>query len=179
MRVSRRVVALVLVISAVACTSPSKKSGGSEASPTTVVVPGTMPANGSATTSPLSPVPLGTKIATPVGNEVTVYDYVSPVPSGKLFEDAAAGNVYSAVNVEVCAGAAGMMGGNSVKPTLFQLVMPDNARIAATVGIKQPTLLAIELPAGACVRGWVTYEQPIGRPTSVDYQGPPAYRWAL
>jgi len=134
---------------------------------------------GAATSSPLTARGLGTKVTGPTGDEITVFGYVSPVSNGRLFEDPREGNVYSAIDVELCAGPALRVGTVWAAPSLFQLVMPDDARIAPTVGIKQPTLQPVELLVGECVRGWVTYEQPVGRPAHVVYTGTPPYRWTV
>jgi hypothetical protein len=116
----------------------------------------------------------------------TVYSYTFPAQSSNEFWTPSPGSQYAAIDVEGCAGPREVTGpeGNTLMgfhSFIFALQMPDNTRITPTVPAVEPVLPAVNLPAGECVRGMVTFEVPQGQtPIYVVEEGatPPA-RWAI
>lgn len=77
---------------------------------------------------------------------------------------------FAAADIEGCA-AASATAGASLNPFDFRLQMPDNTRLSATPGWREPSLNATTLVAGDCVRGWVTFEVPVGQlPATVNFE---------
>lgn len=75
------------------------------------------------------------------------------------------GNGFLAIDVGICS----LTDKASISPSSFQLEMPDHTRRAPTVGIREPILNQTRLPRD-CVRGWVTFEAPVGvSPSFVVY----------
>jgi Domain of unknown function (DUF4352) len=76
-----------------------------------------------------------------------------------------AGTEFAALDVELCA-----KGGEAVQvfPGDFTLQMPDNTRRTTKYSGKEPGFQSTNLNPNDCVRGWVSYEVPIGqRPREV------------
>lgn len=81
------------------------------------------------------------------------------------------------VDVEWCAGPNPADGRANVTGAGFLLILPDNTRVVATPGEKQPVFGDMALAPNACSRGWVTFTSPKGaRPRAVVYH---TLRWEV
>ncbi len=120
------------------------------------------------------------------GDTTTIYSYASPVQPDNPAVQPKAGNQFAVIDVEGCAGPVEVTGpdGNTqlmFDPFSFVLQMPDNTRLQSTVPAVDPALNAVNLSAGDCVRGNVTFEVPQGQTPSYVVQEPttPPARWAI
>jgi hypothetical protein len=127
------------------------------------------------TTTTKAPPPetfgIGSRVETSRGNFITLHAYEQPVVPPEFFEPES-GQEYAAADVEFCAAVDPPESTGSstypVNPFDFELVMGDNTRRQADMGVKEPTLNHTEVAVGDCVRGWVTYQVPAGiRPASL------------
>jgi hypothetical protein len=119
---------------------------------------------------------VGDTISATNGNSFTVYSYVPSFETGNQFEVPKPGNVFAAIDVQECAGSSG----SSANPFDWALRMPDNSRITPSAGWKDPPLNAVNLAAGDCVRGWVTFEVPQGiTPAFVVLTNSTNIRWVM
>jgi hypothetical protein len=110
---------------------------------------------------------LGASAKTPRGNTITVHSYEQPatgIPTYRTPQDS--NNEFAAADVEACATGGQPVAVNSFN---FKLQMPDNTRRNTTFA-KDPALNFTNLAANDCVRGWVSFEVPVGqRPAYVVY----------
>jgi len=129
----------------------------------------------------LAPVKaIGDKITTERGNSLTVRTFAPSVASTNSFSEPDPGKQFSAVEVEFCAGPAGLEGLGAPNPFDFELSMPDNTRVDPTLSVQEPALHVTDLQPGDCVRGWVTFEQPENvQPRFVVFTRPPLLKWAI
>ena len=109
-----------------------------------------------------------------------VFSYEQPVAPPDRFTNPAAGMEFGVADVEVCAGTEKV----SYNPFAWNAQTPDNRRYRTTFQrLRNPTLSSGDIAPGAgCVRGWVTFELPVGqRPTSLvhDYFGSVVTHWFL
>ena len=115
--------------------------------------------------------PIGTRVETERGNFFTLHGYEQPIPPAQ-FSEPDPGNEYGSADVEFCRGAEVGEDGfqSSIGPGAFELQMGDNTRRTFDLGVKEPALNYTEVPSiGDCVRGWVTYQVPVGiRPKFVE-----------
>jgi hypothetical protein len=145
------------------------------------------------TTLPSNVGKVGDKIRTQLGNVETVYGYEQPSPAPQ-FMTPDAGKEYAAADIEACVNADLTKDPDtgaavppdqqviSVNPYDYQLMMPDNTRLQPTFGAREPALNATDVEHGQCVRGWVSWQVPIGvRPVSIvdTKTGPPAIQWQV
>lgn len=100
---------------------------------------------------------VGDKVSYTDGSTAQVFSYVTKVVSTNQFEQPAAGNTYTAADVQICAGSAV----ESVNPASFELAMADNTRARETIAVKSPALHLTSVGPGDCVRGFVTFEAPL------------------
>jgi hypothetical protein len=116
-----------------------------------------------------------------LGDEVTVYDYGSPVQSDNEFIQPKSGNQFAVIDVQGCTGTE--PGTNSdvmtFGPFLFALQMLDNTRIQPTVSPIEPALPTANLPLGECLRGNVGFEVPQGQTPSYVLLTDPPTKWTL
>lgn len=178
-----RRVLLVCVLLLGACASDS--NGGPKAAEEATT---TAPIRNTTTTETSTKLPesfpIGTRVETTRGNFFTLHAYEQPVPSRNEFLQPDPGNEFASADVEFCRGAPTDENDffTSVGPEGFELQMGDNTRRSFGVGIREPTLDSTEVPSvGDCVRGWVTYEVPVGiRPKFlICLQTDPLVKFAL
>jgi hypothetical protein len=104
------------------------------------------------------------------GATVAVLAYAPNVPPANPFLRPRPRNVFAAIEVEGCAGREGNAAG-SLNPFFFALVLPDDTRANPTVPVVQPVFNPAGLAAGACRRGWVTFEIPEAtKPTAIVFE---------
>ncbi|MEX1254911.1 MAG: DUF4352 domain-containing protein [Dehalococcoidia bacterium] len=114
---------------------------------------------------------IGDKVEASGGISLIVYSYDAPVTSANEFSRPDPGNIFAAIDVEMCTGANPPESA-SVNPFDFRLQMPDNSRLEPGISAKEPELNSTNLLANDCVRGWVTFEVPEGvAPQFVVYEG--------
>ncbi len=120
---------------------------------------------------------VGDTAVTQAGNEITVHSY-ERVPPDDTFQPEP-GFEFAAADVEGCA-AEDIEGSAGLNPLDFALQMPDNTRLQADIGVKEPPLNDTTLPPGDCVRGFVTFQVPEGqKPTNVIYTASSIIKWAV
>ncbi|GIJ48015.1 hypothetical protein Val02_49010 [Virgisporangium aliadipatigenens] len=155
----------------------------------------TRPAGASATRS----VPAATAVAPKLGNplsvaewsgplEVTVHSYRQPLPTPAPTPKSA-GHQYAAIDVQVCNRTESLV--QMVGPKPFALTFASRAPLApynfATGDFPSPAFpKEHSLAGGACVRGWIPFDVPDGRPTGIRYSessqapgGGKAYTWPV
>jgi hypothetical protein len=103
---------------------------------------------------------IGAKVSYTDGSSVQAFAYVANVVSSNQFEQPRAGNLYSAADVQICAGQAV----EHANPASFELAMTDNTRAQETIAVKEPALHLTDVAPGDCVRGFVTFETPAATP---------------
>lgn len=106
-----------------------------------------------------------------------VYSYEQPVAPGRLFTPKA-GMEYGVADVEYCAGTKKA----SYNVFDWKVQTPDNRQYSPSIGARDPSLSSGEIPpGGGCVRGFVTFEAPIGqKPAAVVFsQFGPASSWKV
>lgn len=99
---------------------------------------------------------IGQRATTGAGNVVTVYSYVSPVHGARSPK---AGMIFSAVDIQACAGPHAAPG-TSVSRSQFALETPDQIGWASVDPVKTPPLANTTLKPNQCVRGWITFQLP-------------------
>jgi hypothetical protein len=108
---------------------------------------------------------------------VTVADTEADVQAGRLFNPPA-GREYFAASVRGCAGKN--EDGLEFRPEYFSLRLADQTAHQAGLGMKKPELIGAMMPAGGCLKGWVTFTIPEGgQPVFVTYEGSESIRWAV
>lgn len=119
--------------------------------------------------APTDQFSIGETAETAIGNLLTIHTYEAPFtdPTGLWTPDP--GMVFATIDVEGCTDPEGE--GGSLNPFDFRLQMPDNTRLDADVGVREPPLNHTELPPGDCVRGWVTFQVQEGiTPATVNFE---------
>jgi hypothetical protein len=113
-----------------------------------------------------------------LGNgSVTVAETEADVQAGRLF-NAPAGKQYFAVSVKGCAGPD--EDGLEFRPEFFSLRLADHTAYPPGLGMKKPELIGAPVPAGGCLKGWVTFTIPDdGQPVFVTYDGSKSLKWAV
>jgi hypothetical protein len=102
------------------------------------------------------------------GSSVTLYSYTSPVQSDNPLKQPQAGNQFAVIDVEGCADNTEVTNESGeaqefvFNPFFFTLEMPDGTRLQRTISVVEPALSAVNIRAGDCVRGSVTFEVPQG-----------------
>jgi hypothetical protein len=102
------------------------------------------------------------------GSSVTLYSYTSPVQSDNPLKQPQAGNQFAVIDVEGCADNTEVTNESGeaqefvFNPFFFTLEMPDGTRLQRTISVVEPALSAVNIQAGDCVRGSVTFEVPQG-----------------
>jgi hypothetical protein len=102
---------------------------------------------------------VGQRVTTGAGNKVTVHAYEQPYRDRE--EQLDPGTEFASIDVEACAGSEDA----ATDPRQWQLLMPDNRRPEPelyALPIREPQFPAAPLPAGECVRGWITFQVPTG-----------------
>jgi hypothetical protein len=122
---------------------------------------------------------MGEKVQYQSGTTVQVYSYEQGVPGKDSFNQPDAGNEFAVIDAEVCAGSSTTA---SYNPLGFHLQTPDNRRYDSSFNdARDPRLSSGDIPPnGGCVRGWASFEVPIGqRPSWVvwDYGGYSPAKW--
>lgn len=124
---------------------------------------------------------VGDRVESALGNFVTVYSYEQPAAPNNEFLEPGPGNEFAVADIEACLGVDPPDGNTiGVNPFDFELIMPDNTRRQAAFAVRDPALNFTELfAAGDCVRGFVSFEVPVGvRPSQiVDLLTDPQIRW--
>ncbi len=110
-------------------------------------------------TEPAPDLSVGDTGLTVLGNMLTVHAYETGV-ADEFFEPDP-GNEFVAIDVEGCT-SNDLEEPASLNPRDFALQIPDNTRLVADTGFREPALNATTLFAGDCVRGWVTFQVPQG-----------------
>ena len=120
---------------------------------------------------------VGDAVETSRGNVVTVYAYEQPVAPPQYWP-VTDGAELAAIDVEGCNKGDSTL---SLNPFDFELVMGDNTRRDSEVGLREPALNYTEVGPGECVRGWATFEVPVGqRPIEiVDINTEPTVKWKV
>ena len=153
-------------------------SPGTEASPSAATEPPTTEVP--TTTLPKNVFPMGFKVPYENGNSVQLYSYEQPVDASNGFSTPSAGSEFAVADAEVCAGATAEAPYNIFG---FTAQTPDNRVYDASIGARDPSLSSGTIPAGGgCVRGWVTFEIPVGqRPTYIlwQYGGQELVKWTV
>lgn len=111
------------------------------------------------------------------GTKLTVYAYTESNLSAR-FSQPNAGYHWAAVDFQACAGSNQF----SVNRLYLILSMPDNSRIQRDgTTTRAPDLSSADLPAGECVRGWLTYQVPDGsRPSTIIWDDPQRFaKWTV
>jgi hypothetical protein len=159
----RKILAVLLILGACA----SEGEGGPKAAePAVTTAPRentTVPPDETTTTVP-GAFPIGTRVETERGNFFTLYAYEQPVPPLDFF-DPDPGNEYAAADIEFCRGVPVEEDEflTGVGPGDYELQMGDNTRRSFDIGAREPQLNYTEVTGvGDCVRGWVTYQVPVG-----------------
>lgn len=104
---------------------------------------------------------VGQRVTTGAGNKATVHAYEQPYRAKDREEQLDPGNEFASIDVETCAGSEDA----ATDPRQWQLLMPDNRRPEPelyALPIREPEFPAAPLPAGECVRGWITFQVPTG-----------------
>lgn len=73
------------------------------------------------------------------------------------------GKRYMVADVEGCANNNAQPNSVEMNPFYFEMQMPDNTRVKPNISEWEPALHQQELSPGDCVRGFVTYQVPIGQ----------------
>lgn len=124
--------------------------------------------------TPGPPGSLGQKITVGGTVDATVYDYKQPSVTGGA-GPGPAGYTWGSADVQVCthSGATATV---TVDWETWALRYADNSIVEATTktddAFPQPLypVKSHEVPAGQCVRGWITFAVPAGtKPTLVEY----------
>ena len=111
------------------------------------------------------------------GTKLTVYTYTESNLSAR-FAQPSAGYHWAAVDFQACAGNIQL----SVNRLYLILSMQDNSRIQRDGNTtRTPELTSADLPAGECVRGWLTYQVPDGsKPVTIIWDDPQRFaKWVL
>ena len=146
----------------------------SAASPDTAA-PTTAAAPPSTSPSPAGPAKLGVPIVHPNGHaDATVLTYRQPIEPG--VDNFTPGMDWTAAEVRVCIRQAGA-GPNTVSQAPWALIFKDGSVIqpsyATGSGFPHPEYPVGDdriVPAGRCVKGWISFEVPKGqRPALVSY----------
>jgi hypothetical protein len=187
----KALIVTTLVFGVAACASGSKNSSSV---PTRLSsprqTPTTVPAGTMTTVAGNSTFKVGEKVKTALGNTITVYSYVQPVPPPQNAPPLPRKREYAAADIEFClTGTTSDVFGTTVPLAAatipvnsydFELQMPDNSRVHPTIPVKDPDLNLTTLSHGECVRGWVSWQVRTGvRPRWIidSYTRPPAIRW--
>ncbi len=153
----RRVLAGLMVVLALGACSVDEGKKVDSGSGSTAAPGGGSPV----ATEPAKGLVVGDKAALKNGDTVQVYGYEVDVPPLNDFITPDDGKSYSVIDVEGCAAKDSPAG--VVNPFYFQLAMPDNTRVETGFGgAKEPDLHAGTQVAGDCIRGFVTFEVPVG-----------------
>lgn len=114
------------------------------------------------------------------GGSLTVRSFESPVPTPEYMEPDS-GKEYSAIEVEWCAGPSREEELEDVRPSSFELQMPDNTRYSSDVVARDPDLPYTMLLPNDCVRGWISFQTPQGvKPAFAVFTGTDSViKWAL
>jgi hypothetical protein len=122
----------------------------------------------------------GQRSQTVGGNQLTMYSFELPASATTAGANAKAGSVLAAADVEGCANPAVKGGGAKIDAQRFRLELPDGTKILAGSAAKSPALPPATIPAGKCIRGWISFEVPLGkRPAFLIYSGTSEIRWSL
>lgn len=105
---------------------------------------------------------VGDRIETDRGNFLVVHSYDQPVKPDNDFAEPDPGNEFVVIDVEACAGPQEQEM-PTANPFDWELQMPDNSRRTPTVPVREPSLSHTALPPNECVRGFVTFESPVGQ----------------
>jgi hypothetical protein len=165
-----------------ACSSSAKVSTGKAAGTVSTTTTGpTTTTTEATTTTTVSNFKVGDVVTTKAGNRITLHAWTFPAQAGNPYTTASAGTAYGAADVEGCAAAGGS--GGTFGPFDFQIQMADNTRLQPTYGGPGPMLNSTTLAAGDCVRGWISYNVPVGgHPAFLVYGqafGSESIKWAL
>jgi hypothetical protein len=119
-------------------------------------------------------------------SRVTLYAWEQPAnlpqaPSGISGPQPGAGAEFAAADVEECASDQARQQ-ITANPFTYKVVGPDNVHHSADPGYRMPPFNGATLYAGDCVRGWVTFQVPVGqRPAYLQWEGfsggGPPLRW--
>jgi hypothetical protein len=125
---------------------------------------------------------IGQEAITPAGSSLTVYTYEQPVVADSQFPsiEPDPGNEYAAIQVGSCVAATAMP--TSIHAFYFELQMPDDTRRRSSYPVREPALNSTELNTGDCIRGWVSFQVPVGtRPKLIIFSvdGGASVKWAL
>jgi hypothetical protein len=104
---------------------------------------------------------IGQEATTAAGTTVTVYAYEQPAVSDNRFIQPDPGNEYAIADVGGCASPSATKT-SYFSSGFFELQMPDHTRRQNTISVREPALHTANLSAGDCLRGWLTFQVPIG-----------------
>lgn len=113
------------------------------------------------------------------GNNVTVYDVQSRVPSRETVYDAERGMKFFVIDAEVC------VSGTATEPAYFtprefSVQVSPTVRRMASVPTKLPALRSVNVEPGDCERGFITFQIEDGeRPRAVLFQGTSSVEWEI
>lgn len=172
------VVAMLMTLLGIACGSTGNDQGSSSQESSDVEETAASDNTKAQTTQ--QGLSIGETAAFPYGDTVTLYSYTSPAQATHPeVWTPSPGSQYAVIDVEGCGGtqavpdAQGESLTSVFSPDFFALQMPDNTRLEPTVGVVEPALEAVDIPAGKCVRGNVSFEVPQGvTPKSIELTMP-------
>lgn len=158
---------IALAILAGAC-SGGDDDGPRLADPTTTTTRETTTTAKETTTTQPGAFKVGDRVETARGNFITLHAYEQPV-APREFMEPDPGQEFAAVDVEFCAVVETGVPDTpayAVGPFDYELQMADNTRRTFDIPAKEPPLNSADVAVGDCLRGWVTYQVPVGeRPT--------------
>jgi hypothetical protein len=143
------------------------------------------------TTTTTEPEPeefiVGDRVVIEPGIEATLYAYEQPVPPAREFEDPAPGQEFAVADYEVCTTDEADPGSGGV---VIEVGVIDLALVLAEGNVRiQPSVWDARGPAfpeiaglfeDECVRGWATFEIPVGqRPVAFRAGGEQRIEWMI
>ena len=145
------------------------------AKPSTGRTPTTSRTTGGPRATPGPPGSLGQKVTLGGTVDATVYQYQQPSVTSGGAGAGPAGYTWGSADVQVCT-RSGVTSTVTVDRETWALRYADNSIVEATTktddAFPQPLypVKAHQVPAGQCVRGWITFAVPADkRPTLVEY----------
>ena len=108
---------------------------------------------------------------------MTVFGYTAPVAAtARNAKPAPTGQEYAQVDAQSCAGPSAA---NSVGPADFVLQLSSGGQVGPRLNVRDPALYQNRLQAGACIRGFITFQIPAGTTGSLVIYLPSGAAWQV